>query len=56
LERREWEAAVQTVRIAAAQTVEFREDIEAALNCAADGAARAKAKGASLLSFPEGRL
>ena len=31
-----------TVRIAAAQTVEFREDVEAALNCVADVAARAK--------------
>jgi hypothetical protein len=31
---------METVRIAAAQTLEFREDIEAALNCAADVAAR----------------
>src|SRR6266516_7808046 len=28
--------AMKTVRIAAAQTVEFREDVEAALNCVAD--------------------
>ena len=27
---------METVRIAAAQTIEFREDIEAAPNCAAD--------------------
>jgi hypothetical protein len=40
---------MKTVRIAAAQTVEFREDIEAALNCVADIASRAKAAGASLL-------
>ncbi len=46
---------MQTVRIAAAQAVEFREDIEAASNRAADVAARAKAEGASLLCFPEGR-
>jgi len=48
--------AMKTVRIAAAQTVEFREDIEAALNCAVDVAARAEAEGASLLCFPEGFL
>jgi predicted amidohydrolase len=47
---------VKTVRIAAAHTVEFREDIEAALKCVADVAARAKAEGASLLCFPEGFL
>jgi predicted amidohydrolase len=47
---------MKTVRIAAAQTVEFREDIEAALNCVADVSARAKAEGASLLCFPEGFL
>jgi len=45
--------AMKTVRIAAAQTVEFREDIEAALNCVADLAACAKTEGASLLCFPE---
>src|SRR6266852_6099595 len=43
-------------RIAAAQTVEFREDIEAALNCAVEVAARAEAAGAALLCFPEGFL
>jgi predicted amidohydrolase len=47
---------MKTVRIAAAQTVEFREDIEAALNCVADVVARAEAEGASLLCFPEGFL
>jgi len=46
---------MKTVRIAAAQTVELREDIEAALNCA-DVAALAEAEGASLLCFPEGFL
>jgi predicted amidohydrolase len=47
---------MKTVRIAAAQTVEFREDIEAALGCLADIAARAEAEGAALLCFPEGFL
>ena len=47
---------MKTVRIAAAQTVEFREDIEAALNCVADVAARAETEGASLLCFPEAFL
>jgi predicted amidohydrolase len=47
---------VKTVRIAAAQTIEFREDIDAALNCVADVAARAETEGASMLCFPEGFL
>jgi predicted amidohydrolase len=47
---------MKTVRIAAAQTVEFREDIEAALDCAAEVASHANADGASLLCFPEGFL
>jgi predicted amidohydrolase len=47
---------MKTVRIAAAQTIEFREDIAAALNCAADVAARAESEGAALLCFPEGFL
>ena len=47
---------MKTARIAAAQTVEFREDIEAALTCVADLAARAEAAGAALLCFPEGFL
>ena len=49
-------SAIKTVRIAAAQTVEFREDIEAALRCAADVAARAETAGAALLCFAEGFL
>ena len=47
---------MKTVRIAAAQTAEFREDIEAALNCVVDVAAHAASEGASLLCFPEGFL
>ncbi|HEY6255460.1 MAG TPA: carbon-nitrogen hydrolase family protein [Xanthobacteraceae bacterium] len=47
---------MKTVRVAAAQTIEFREDIEAALSCVADVAALAEAEGASLLCFPEGFL
>jgi predicted amidohydrolase len=47
---------MKRVRIAAAQTVEFREDIGAALNHAADVAARAETEGASLLCFPEAFL
>lgn len=45
-----------TVRIAAAQTPEFREDVDAALSHAADVAARAEAEGAALLCFPEAFL
>lgn len=48
--------AMKSIRIAAAQTVEFREDIDAALNCVADVAARAEAEGAALLCFPESFL
>lgn len=51
-----WGNAMKNVRIAAAQTVEFREDLDAALNCAADLAADAQAQGAVLLCFPEGFL
>jgi predicted amidohydrolase len=47
---------MKTARIAAAQTVEIREDIAAALSCVADVAARAEAEGAALLCFPEGFL
>jgi predicted amidohydrolase len=47
---------MKTVRIAAAQTVEFREDIDAALDCVTDIAAHAESEGASLLCFPEGFL
>jgi predicted amidohydrolase len=47
---------MKTVRIAAAQTLEFREDIDAALNCVDVLAARAATEGALLLCFPEGFL
>ena len=47
---------MKSVRIAAAQTAEFREDVEAALDCATDMAALAEAEGAALLCFPEGFL
>jgi predicted amidohydrolase len=47
---------MNAARIAAAQTVEFREDVEAALACLTDVAARAEAEGAVLLCFPEGFL
>jgi predicted amidohydrolase len=47
---------MKTVRIAAAQTVEFKEDIEAALDCVTDIAARAESEDASLLCFPESFL
>jgi predicted amidohydrolase len=49
-------SGMKSVRIAAAQTFEFLEDIEAALSCVADVAARAESEGASLLCFPEGFL
>lgn len=45
-----------TIRIAAAQTPDFREDMDAALACLNDMAARAEAAGAVLLCFPEGFL
>ena len=47
---------MSTVRIAAAQTHECWEDIEAALICATKVAACAEAQGALLLCFPEGFL
>jgi predicted amidohydrolase len=47
---------MKTVRVAAAQTFEHREDIDAALTCAIDVATRAEAEGARLLCFPEGFL
>jgi len=47
---------MKTARIAAAQTVEFWEDIHAALSCVTDVAARAESEGTSLLCFPEGFL
>lgn len=47
---------MKTVRIAAAQVVEIREDSAAALKCLAEVAAQAENEGASLLCFPEGFL
>ncbi len=47
---------MKTVRIAAAQTPEFIEDIDGALAWLAEVAARAAAQGAALLCFPEGFL
>lgn len=47
---------MNTVRIAAAQTCEYREDIEAALDCVANVAAHAETENVSLLCFPEGFL
>ena len=47
---------MKTVRIAAAQTAEFREDIDGALRCATEVAACAQAQGAALLCLPEGFL
>lgn len=47
---------MRTVRIAAAQTIEYREDIAGALRCVAEFAARAEAAGAALLCLPEGFL
>lgn len=47
---------MKTVRIAAAQTTEFREDIEGALACAAKLSDEAGSAGAKLLCFPEGYL
>ncbi|WP_119393069.1 carbon-nitrogen hydrolase family protein [Taklimakanibacter lacteus] len=44
------------IRIAAAQTVEYRENVDAALRCISDLARRADAEGAALLCFPEGFL
>jgi predicted amidohydrolase len=47
---------MKTVRVAAAQTFEYREDIDSALACVVDIATRAEAKGVRLLCFPEGFL
>lgn len=47
---------MKTVTIAAAQAVEFLEDIEAALSCLADGAARAEAKEPRCCFMFSGRL
>ena len=47
---------MNAVRIAAAQTPEFLEDIDGALALLTDVAGRAEAEGAVLLCFPEGFL
>ncbi|MDE1994857.1 MAG: carbon-nitrogen hydrolase family protein [Rhizobiaceae bacterium] len=47
---------MKTVRIAAAQTPEFREDIEGAVAYAVDVAAQTHAEGARLICFPEAFL
>jgi predicted amidohydrolase len=47
---------MKTVKIAAAQTPEFLEDIDAALDCLKLVAARAEAEGAVLVCLPEGFL
>lgn len=47
---------MKTVRIAAAQTLEYRENVEAALTCALDMIRQAEAESARLLIFPEGFL
>lgn len=47
---------MKTVRIAAAQTLEYRENVEAALTCALDTIRQAEAEDARLLIFPEGFL
>ncbi|MBW9054743.1 carbon-nitrogen hydrolase family protein [Rhizobium mesosinicum] len=47
---------MKTVRIAAAQTLEYRENVETALTCALDVIRQAEAEGACLLCFPEGFL
>lgn len=47
---------MKTVRIAAAQTPEYREDVEASLACALEMVRQAEAEGARLLCFPEGFL
>lgn len=47
---------MKTVRIAAAQTLEYRENVEAALTSALEMIRQAEAAGARLLCFPEGFL
>ncbi|CAN7208415.1 carbon-nitrogen hydrolase family protein [Neorhizobium sp. LjRoot104] len=47
---------MKTIRIAAAQPNEYREDADAALACIAEVAAQAEYEGARLLCFPEGFL
>ncbi|UGX87049.1 carbon-nitrogen hydrolase family protein [Phyllobacterium meliloti] len=47
---------MKTVRVAAAQTIEYLEDIESALTCIADVSRHAETEGARLLLFPEAFL
>lgn len=47
---------MDTVRIAAAQTIEYRDDIPNAIRCVVDFAGRAEDFGAKLICFPEGFL
>jgi len=47
---------MSAVRIAAAQTAEYREDVEGALSYAVGVSRKAEAEGACLLCFPEGYL
>jgi predicted amidohydrolase len=47
---------MKTVRIAAAQTPDFREDVPAALNHAMGVLSKAEAEGAALVCFPEAFL
>lgn len=47
---------MKSIRIAAAQTPEFRENVGAALDYAVETTALAEAEGAALLLFPEGFL
>lgn len=44
---------MNSVRISAAQTIEFRQDIGAAVNCIEDVAMHAETEGAALLCLPE---
>lgn len=47
---------MKTIRVAAAQTAEYREDVEGALSYAVKLSQRAEMEGARLLCFPEGYL
>lgn len=47
---------MKSVRVAAAQTLEYRDDMDAALTCVDDVAGLAERKGARLVCFPEGFL
>lgn len=47
---------MKSVRVAAAQTLEYRDDMDAALTCVDEIAVLAELKGARLVCFPEGFL